>query len=318
MTTLLPALTPSEYALARPRTELWLPAVEALARRHGLAGAPARFDDGSVPVFAVGERRVVKLYPPHVAGDCAVERAALLRVEGRIGVATPSVVAEGELDGWPYLVLTRLPGVAIDRAWGAIPPADRRRLAAEAGAAVARMHALPVDDLAALALDWPAFFERQVAGCVARQRSVGVGEPWLAAIPGYLRSARAAFGAPPRRALLHTELGPGHLFVAERGGRWELAGLIDFAEAFAGDPEYDLVAAGIFVTRGAPGLLREFLLAYGMAEHALGPALATRLTAYALLHRYSRLGWYLDVLRTPASVTTFEELAAAWWPFAPA
>jgi hygromycin-B 7''-O-kinase len=312
---LLPLLSAAEYRSARSRTDLWLPAIRAIAQRHGLSGDPVRFDDGSVPVFAVGTDRVVKLYPPHVARDFDVERAALARVEGRIGIATPALVAEGELEAWRYLVLSRVEGVAIDRAWSSIDAEDRRRLAAQAGAVVARMHALPLDDLAPLEIDWPAFFERQIEGCVERQRSVGVDERWLAAIPAYLDAARSAFRFPARRALLHTELGPGHLFVVERGGRWHLSGLIDFAEAFLGDPEYEFTAVGIFVTRGAPGLLRAFLLAYGYAECELTPELGTRLTAYALMHRYSKLDWYLSELATPPSVTTFEELAETWWCF---
>lgn len=59
-----------------------------------------------------------------------------------------------------------------------------------------------------------------------------------------------------------------------------MAGLIDFADAVAGDPAYELVAlfAGLF--RCAPAPLRAFLEAYG-PEPAFGPAAAAARTLEA-------------------------------------
>jgi hygromycin-B 7''-O-kinase len=116
----------------------------------------------------------------------------------------------------------------------------------------------------------------------------------------------------PPRALLHTELMREHLLASPDGSGWRLSGLFDFEPAMLGAPEYDFASFGLFVSCGDGNFLRRALLAYGHAEHALDGALQCRLMAYALLHRYSNLRWYLE--RLPAAgATTLEQLAARWW-----
>jgi hygromycin-B 7''-O-kinase len=315
MAPLLPALTAADYSAVHPHTEGWLPAVRVIAQRHGLEGTPTRFGDGSMVVFAVGEQHVIKLYPPFCADKHLRERAALARIQGRVGFATPEIVADGEVEGWPYLVMTRVTGVPIDKVWGQLPEAERERLASEAGEAVARLHALPVEGLSPLEVDWGEFLQRQTARCVERQRSQGVAEPWLEQIPAYLEATRVHFPSSFPTALLHTELGPGHLFLTERRGRWELEGLIDFADALVGHPEYDFAAVGLFITRGDARWLRAFLLAYGYLPGELTPALRERLMTYTLLHRYSNLRWYLEQVPPRSSTGTLARLAEDWWSF---
>ena len=79
-----------------------------------------------------------------------------------------------------------------------------------------------------------------------------------------------------------------------------------------GAPEYEFASVGLFVACGDARTLRRVLLAYGYAPHALDETLQRRFMAYALLHRYSNLRWYLE--RLPAGdATTLEQLASRWW-----
>jgi hygromycin-B 7''-O-kinase len=116
-----------------------------------------------------------------------------------------------------------------------------------------------------------------------------------------------------RRALLHTELMREHLMVANEGSGWQLSGMFDFEPAMLGAPEYDFASYGLFVACGDGRFLRRSLLAYGYRDDQLNAALQNRLMAYAILHRYSNLRWYLERLPVP-DATTLEQLAAHWWP----
>ncbi len=87
-----------------------------------------------------------------------------------------------------------------------------------------------------------------------------MGEPWLSGIPEFLDSV--PLPASTDLALLHTEFMPEHLTIDMRDGR-RLTGLFDFEPAMIGDPAYDFVNAGLFVTRGDPRQLRRFYEAYG-------------------------------------------------------
>lgn len=105
-----------------------------------------------------------------------------------------------------------------------------------------------------------------------------------------------------------------HLLVTHDSAGWHLSGLFDFEPAMIGAPEYDFASFGLFVSCGEARLLRRALLAYGYAPAELDGALQCRLMAYALLHRYSNLRWYLERL-PPHADTTLEQLARRWWSF---
>jgi hypothetical protein len=86
--------------------------VAAIAARHGLHGATVRrYDAGSMPVYALGARDVLKLFPPHAASHASVEAQVLVFVAGKLPMAAPEVTATGALDGWRYILMTQLRGV---------------------------------------------------------------------------------------------------------------------------------------------------------------------------------------------------------------
>ena len=166
------------------------------------------------------------------------------------------------------------------------------------GELVARLHALPADGLPAE--DWEAYVARQIADCVERQRGKGLAGSWLDQLPSFLDSHRP--GAPDRLAIVHSELGPGHVLY-EHGA---ITGVLDFADACVGDPDLEIPAVGIFIARGDRGLYRRFLAALG---RDVAPE---RALAFTLLHRYANLAWYLR--EVPAGgARTLEQLAYAWF-----
>jgi hygromycin-B 7''-O-kinase len=175
------------------------PGVEQLCRRLGVDVASlTRFEAGSRPVYAVGDL-VLKLFPPTDLAGCRVEAGVLDAVRGKVPVLTPRVHAVGEHDGWGYVLMSRLPGVALDTVWGRISGRDRDVLAVQLGGTIAVLHQLPPPEIPGWwPADWPTFVARRRAECVSEQRSLGLPEPWAAQLAGFLPSGRVA--ATPARA----------------------------------------------------------------------------------------------------------------------
>jgi hygromycin-B 7''-O-kinase len=288
------------------------PGVDAVLERHGHTPSSARrFADGSLPVYAVGDDLVLKLYPPLYAEERDHEAVVLRAIEGRLGVPTPVVQETGELDGWAYLFMTRLRGQPLAETWAAIAPHDQLHLAEQLGQALAALHGIIGPDLADLQPSWPGFFQKQRLSATERQRANDLGEPWLDQIEGYLERVGLEPGNPS--ALLHTEIMREHLFVERTTRGWRLSGLFDFEPAMLGASEYEFAAVGLFFSCGDRAILRRVLEAYGYAPERLNGRLSERLLAWALHHRYSHLPWYLERMPPPENAKRLEDLARLWF-----
>ena len=304
---MLPAVrTDQEWQAVVFDEQVVRPAAEALAGRLGLTGAGLRrYPGGSRPVYAVGDRRVLKLYPTVSAPDGVTEARVLEYLNGRLPVATPELLAHGEYEnGWRYVLMSRLPGTELAAAWPAIPRSDQDRIASQAGEMLAALHGLDPGSLDASLgpADWAGFLTGQRVTATERQRQVKLPEPWLSQIEGFLESAPLTPGQ--QRVLLHTEVIREHLVVNPR--TWTLSGLLDFERAMTGDRAYEFAAAGLFVSRGDPRLLGRILATYG---RSFDPR---ELLAYTLLHRHSNLPECLAELAAPPE-PTLDSLALTWF-----
>ena len=281
---------------------------DQIREKHALGAGLQRFATGSVPVYAAGDKYVLKLFPAGDQVSFQTESAALARIDGSLSIPTPRVVALGDHSGWSYIAMTRLPGQSLVEAWPAIPAEDRYRLMRDVGAALADLHDVSTDDLAPLAVDWSRFMTAQRTSCRERQTARGLGSPWVEHLDEFL--SRCSPRDDGRRVLLHTEVMREHLLVECLAGGWRLSGLIDFEPAMVGAPEYEFAAVGVFLTCAEPGLLRPMLDAYGMP---CDEALPLRLMTYTLLHRFSNLPRYLERLPVPEVPGDLEVLARRWF-----
>jgi hygromycin-B 7''-O-kinase len=303
---------------AMPGEAALRPGVERLCGELGVDPAGlVRYGSGSRPVYAAGDL-VLKLFPPLDGDAYRVEASVLAAVSGALPAATPAVHAVGEHGtgegrGWGYVLMSRLPGVPLDTVWPELTEADRDRIADRLGQTLAALH--NVEPPERLPEGWRAFVTRQRASCEREQRELGLAHEWAAQIPGFLDSTPLR-DTPLRdtpQALLHTEIMREHLLVSQdRGGAWQLSGLIDFEPAMRGAPEYEFAALGVFAAAGDARFLRRALLAYGYSDGELDTGLRRRLMGWTILHRYSHLSAYLARL-PPPSTATFEAAADRWF-----
>lgn len=287
--------------------------VSAVCRALAVDDPAERFSSGSLPVYALGETRVLKIYPPLYVEECEREATVLETIDGELSVPTPRAIAHGTLDGWGYLLMSRLGGSLLSTIWPD-EASEQARVVEAVGAALRELHALVPIRSSTLWRDGPSFIAQQASRCAERQRAKGLEERWVSQIDPFL----ASFSEQPlpdgRARLLHTEVMREHL-LAERtpSGELVLTGLFDFEPAMMGHPEYELSSVGLFLTRGDRSLLRRLLLSYGYRERDLDAAFSQRILGYALLHRYSKMTWYMERLPPPPGVERLEDLAECWF-----
>lgn len=261
----------------------WRRAILEIGSRHGLASAePTPFQTGSDVVWALGEF-VVKLTAPCWTAEIAAEARNLRQVHGRLGVKTPALYAQGELGGWPYVVMERVPGVSLSSVWSGLERSERLRLAAAIGGLARELHGLANT----LGEPWEPFWKACRTDVARRHAAADVPQALLAEIEPFL----AAQGEldDGSRVLLHTELYGEHVLVEPRAGRFELSSCIDFADGRIGPRGYEFAACVELLFDGEAGLARALLLGYGYEPGELTPEHSERLLAWNLCHRFGRL-----------------------------
>lgn len=316
MTAILPRFAEIEaFDDWRGRSDLWLPAAIDIARSEHLpTGDIEVFATGTNLVLGLGPSLVLKIFPPLLQAQFLAERASLRQLANRLPLPVPELVAEGERDGWPWLVMTRLQGALGSQVWPSLPERQKETILREIGETIAAVQQVPPGPIAALGPRWPDFIARQVESCRARQIGLGLPERYLEELDGLLAGAPAVIplDAPP--VILTGEYIPENFLLARQGDGWRLAGLFDFGDVFAGFGEYDLLGPSAFMTEGEPGRVWALFAGFGYDRSRIDDALVQRLLTLTFLHRASDPMSKIAILNWPAKAATLADLGRLLWP----
>lgn len=291
----------------------WLPVAIDIARSHDLdVRAPQVFSTGTNLVVGFGGNLILKIFPPHLRGQFVSERGSLSQLRGRLHLPIPEIVAQGERDGWPYLVITRLEGRLGSEVWPQLAEAQKERVLREVGETIASVQRAPLGPLATIEPRWDAFMRTQMQGCRSRHERLGLAPKFLAGLDDLLREAAELIpmDAPP--VILIGEYIPENFLLACRGGEWSLAGLFDFGDVLAGWRDYDLLGPSAFMAAGRPGRVRSLLDGFGYRKPDY--ALKRRLMALMLLHRASDLNRHICIDGWQEQAADLVALQELIWP----
>ena len=316
MTEPLPAFT--DYEAFRPwRVDpaQWLPIARDIAGHHGLAcAAPHVFSTGTNLVLALDEKLILKIFPPFLRAQFVSERSTLAQLRGRLRAAIPETVAEGERDGWPYLVFTRLQGVLGADAWPSLPEQDKERVLAEIGETIAEVQRAPIGALAGIEPDWGTFMRGQIAGCRARHERLGLPQKFIDGVDQFLRDAAALIPLDGPPVILTGEYIPENFLLSRDRDSWRLAGLIDFGDVMTGRGEYDLLGPSAFMTVGMPHRVRSLFEGFGYSAADITHDLKRRLMALMLLHRFGDPSRQICIEGWQQRAGNLHELQELLWP----
>jgi hygromycin-B 7''-O-kinase len=292
-----------------------LPVALDIARSHGLPHAdPQVFSTGTNLVVGLDHRLILKIFPPLLRSQFVSERSALAQLRGHLGVPIPEIVLEGERDGWPYLVITRLSGILGTEAWPVLPEDQKERVLAEIGQTIAEVQRVPVGDLSHIEPRWDRFIARQIEACRARHARQGLPPKFLDGLDDILREATTLvpLDAPP--VILTGEYIPENFLLSSEGGNWRLSGLIDFGDVMTGWGEYDLLGPSAFMTAGMPRRVRSLFAGFGYSKADIDFTMKRRLMALMLLHRASDPVSHICIEGWQQKAADLFELQELLWP----
>jgi hygromycin-B 7''-O-kinase len=300
----------------------WGPYARAALRLSGLP------DEGEVRTHyptthvaaLVNDAYLVKLhYEDWFGEDCFQTEREAYTLLSRAELPIPELLAEGALydDGWrwPFLVMTAMPGRSLRDLDGQATRKDRERVAAWLGRTLRDLHRVPVHDGERISHEIYVDLIQ-----VREQRCHHDHELWgslpdrlVPQVRDYVWDARKLIDPERERpAFLHGDLHGGNVFVQGEADTLRPTGIVDFNDAYEGDPHYDLVSVHAKGFEGDKRLLGTLLEAYGWSD--LGRGWPRRMMALTLAHDFDMIGPLAE--RYPealANVATLEELATLLW-----
>lgn len=220
-----------------------------LARRHvPRASKVLEIDEsgGEARVYLLDADLVVKVQRPQQLRQrtsLAKEALILDHLNRVASMAVPHLHGYGQEGSVEYIVMSRMPGIAMCRA--KLTPDVRSTVLRDLGDALRRLHAV---NYARTSVpehisgdDNASDVEARLGGALRRLASdLDEVEGWSPPFPCAEMISRALHGLPRRLrlAVLHSNPGEEHTFVDSRSGRF--IGLIDFADSFRSHPALDL------------------------------------------------------------------------------
>jgi hygromycin-B 7''-O-kinase len=292
----------------------WLPAALDIARGHRLPHAdPHPFLTGTNLVVAL-DGLVLKIFPPLLRVQFVSERASLAQLRGRVSIPIPEIVHEGERDGWPYLVITRLNGMLGAEAWPVLPEDQKERVLGQIGETIAEVQQAPIGELSRIEPRWEPFMRQQIEGCRARHLRLGLPQKFWQGLDEIIRDAATLVPMNTAPVILTGEYIPENFLLSREGENWRLSGLIDFGDVLTGWGEYDLLGPSAFMTAGMPRRVRSLFRGFGYAAGDVTPTVRRRLMALMLLHRASDPIRHICIEGWQEKAGNFSELADMLWP----
>ncbi|HEU5088397.1 MAG TPA: phosphotransferase [Roseiflexaceae bacterium] len=297
--------------------ERWQPALSELARRHGFRNDGwQRAVLGRNVVVTNGEV-AVKLGPPMWHGEMAREALALAAIAGKLPLTTPSVVAAGRIDGWDYLIQTRIAGETLWSHWEMLPTQDRNMLAEQHGALMAALHALPATTMPAEVLfPWRDMLQAQRQTCRTTLQSAGVSPDLVAQAEGYLDAVLPLLLADDEVRVLHGDLSLFNLMIAPGSGTWRITGLVDWGDVKLGPRMHDWISPCVHMYKGDSAALEAWYRGYAMSAAERTPLRQHCAMARVILYYAEDMRHLLETVRGASECRTWPDVARCFWHLA--
>lgn len=293
----------------------WQGALDTIRERHGLpVGNWKRASAGKNLVFLL-DHVVVKLCPPFWLEDITSEAKTARLLHGRLPVATPELLAEGELDGWYYLMLSRMPGELLRRAWKDFNAAQKAAFARQQGALMAALHALPTVDFPHLAFNWTDMLDWQIDHCYSGLQQAGVPQVLLDDLAGFLEATMPVIRAENEKVVLHGDLDAVNLLFEFRAGEPVLSALIDFGDAKIGSWTHELISPAVHTFLGDAASLRAWYEGYGFTPDRRTATLQAAIMARIVLYYAPEMLRYLPNVPGALACQRWQDVAECFLHF---
>jgi hygromycin-B 7''-O-kinase len=290
----------------------WESAINWIAHKHNLIGELKPSTNGSHIVYRVGNVWI-KLMAPLFAGDMVFEVGGLKTVINKLSVETPQILAEGEVEGWKYILLSHVEGESLKTAWADFTHEQKINLSLQMAKVIKELSSCPADKNVRSRFEWNDFITEQYNNVALIQKKKELPEPWLSSVQAFVHEFELSFFLTDNPIFLHADLTHEH-FLVSKGDSPQITAIIDFADCQMGKFEYELLAPLCFIFKGQKKFLKQFLINCGYDESMLNEKFSQKMLAWTILHRYCVIQHHFKTEMELCAPGDFKQLASRLYP----
>ena len=219
-------------------------------------------------VFRINDQRILKVFGTDAHHHFNIERAVLETLHDQI--PAPRLIASGTLENdTPYIIMSEIPGKTLQDIWEGLSSTELRAVAREIGWITARLHQQPQDRLASIEAVFGGRTESIEDMAAKRMTEIEAMDKLSTQHKDELLEflhgqARDYLEVAP--VLNHADLSHAHVYVVREDRQPpSVSGLIDWAEAMLGPPEWDITFHWFWTFSQDHDTMHECLKAYYQA-----------------------------------------------------
>jgi len=296
--------------------EYWIPVLEFLRNKHQLgAGEFVRIKEGANALFKLGGRLIIKLVPPNwgYQGEAEIEGNRI--VSGKLSIAIPEVIGNGEVNRWIYVVMSVLPGVSLADVWDGLEHQQKLHLIAQLGRFIRELHLIATPKNSCLKVDWAAYHQQLLDECVPRHVRKKLSQKLAAQIPAYLAASSDYFD-DTKSIFIHMDLHQWNLMVERTGQDYHICGILDFGDAVIGKSRLlELATPLLFLCQGNRELCACLLEKnYGLFDQVDKVNIQKNFMLVSLLRPACDFNFVLQQVPSTGARNSLDEIASELFP----
>ena len=291
-------------AVKRPRS-IDLQTAARVVKRAGVSSVPIKVGSahegakGSVFILGCddGSALALKIYDSHY-GERMIKETSLYRLLEPRALPLPRVLGTNELDeelGCAVLVMSVVDGVPLLELLKELPENQLLSVYRQIGAMQRELHEVTFDrfslliDIAAEGHDDNVGLMTERCGAaIAEFRDRGGSEAMAAMFERHFAVNSMLFARCKQAVLCHNDFHEANVLVDRSQGAIRISGLIDFENALAADPLFDLAKTQNHARRGSDATLAALVEGYGEMPSDWQKPFAL----YELFHALELRNWY--------------------------
>ncbi|MFY8349277.1 aminoglycoside phosphotransferase family protein [Pseudoalteromonas sp. SSM20] len=247
----------------------WQPLIEQICENNDLAlTVLQRASSGENPTFvlesASKQTFYIKFIAPNWLFQYHHEKEALNVCDAAtLPIATPKLIAHGEINNWGYIVTEGLEGQLLSDVYNELTLEEQKSIADQLGRFCLQMHSIPMEKSSVLYKGWQKFIDEQYHNSYARRKRQGLRADFLADFIPYISHTPYKAPETTNLYLVHSDLHPGNLLVKRTDKGIFLSGVIDFGDALiCNEPLFELTTVGLLIAKGKSEIFHQFLESY--------------------------------------------------------